>query len=109
MSFYVFICLYYCSQKPEKKFLENLPLQFNRQKYLEVVKSLSIPDKTAEGYITEFVKEALIHRESQEQYINSILENKTSSGGSNNKEIQDYREPEDSFPELPEFPQILTA
>jgi hypothetical protein len=58
----------------KEKFLEQLPMNFNRQKYLEVAKSLTIPDKTAEGYITEFVKKELIHRESQDQYINSFLE-----------------------------------
>jgi hypothetical protein len=66
----------------KEKFLENLPLHFNRQKYLDVAKSLSIPDKTAEGYITEFVKKALIHRESQDKYINS-LENEPNSGEEN--------------------------
>jgi hypothetical protein len=68
----------------KEKFLEQLPLHFNRQKYLEAAKSLSIPDKTAEGYITEFVKKGLIHRESQDQYINSTLENESGSGKSNN-------------------------
>jgi hypothetical protein len=63
----------------KEKFLEKLPLHFNRQKYLEVAKLLSIPDKTAEGYITEFVKKGLIHRESQDQYVNSFLENETCS------------------------------
>ncbi|MBK6285718.1 MAG: DUF3987 domain-containing protein [Draconibacterium sp.] len=40
----------------KEKFLEQLPKTFNRQKYLETAASLSIPNKTAEGYITEFVK-----------------------------------------------------
>jgi hypothetical protein len=66
----------------KEKFLEQLPLHFNRQKYLEVAKSLSIPDKTAEGYITEFVKKGLIHRESQDQYVNSFQENETGTGES---------------------------
>jgi hypothetical protein len=78
----------------------------NVSRYVSICLDDCSSDKIEEESITEFVKKGLIHRESQEQYINSILENKTSSGGSNNKEIQDYREPEDSFPE---FPQILTA
>jgi len=66
----------------KEKFLEQLPLHFNRQKYLEAAKSLSIPDKTAEGYITEFVKKGLIHRESQDQYINLTVEIESGSGKS---------------------------
>lgn len=69
-------------QKPSRKnrkekFLYALPKNFNRQKYLEVAKSLKIPAKTAEGYITSFIKANLIHREQQDNYINlSIEENK---------------------------------
>lgn len=54
----------------KQKFLEALPKNFNRQKYLEVAKALNVPDKTAEGYITEFAKKGLIHREMQDHYIN---------------------------------------
>jgi hypothetical protein len=71
----------------KEKFLEQLPLNFNRQKYLEAAKSLSIPDKTAEGYITEFVKKGLIHRESQDLYINTYIE-----------ENQDSQEVKDEVP-----------
>ena len=61
----------------KEKFLYALPRNFNRQKYLEVAKSLKIPAKTAEGYITSFIKANLIHREQQDTYINlSIEENK---------------------------------
>ena len=31
---------------------------------------MNIPDKTAEGYITEFVKSGLIHREKKDYYMN---------------------------------------
>jgi len=58
----------------KEKLLANLPLNFNRHKYLEVARSLSIADKTAEGYITNFVKNRLIHRDSQDKYINSYLQ-----------------------------------
>lgn len=54
----------------KQKYLDALPRNFNRQKYLEVAKNMSIPDKTAEGYITEFAKKGLIHREMQDHYIN---------------------------------------
>lgn len=61
----------------KEKFLYALPKNFNRQKYLEVAKKLNIPAKTAEGYITSFIKANLIHREQQDTYINlSIEENK---------------------------------
>ena len=66
-------------QKPtrlnrKEKFLNKLPKHFNRQKYLEVATALSIPHKTAEGYITNFCKFGLIHRESQDNYLNCSIE-----------------------------------
>lgn len=54
----------------KEKFLEALPKSFNRQAYLEVARKLEIPDKTAEGYITEFHKKGLVHREHHDQYLN---------------------------------------
>jgi len=61
----------------KEKFLYALPKNFNRQKYLDIAKELNIPAKTAEGYITGFVKSNLIHREQQDNYTNlSIEENK---------------------------------
>ena len=61
-----------------EKFLKQLPYKFNRARYLEVAQQLSIPAKTAEGYITKFIKEEIIHRESQDNYINSIYQYKDS-------------------------------
>src|SRR5690554_2314018 len=58
----------------KEKFLYALPRNFNRQKYLEVANTMSIPAKTAEGYITAFIKSNLIHRESQDNYLNTSLE-----------------------------------
>lgn len=69
----------------KQKFLDALPQVFNRQKYLEAAKELNIPDKTAEGYITEFGKNGLIHREKQDHYINLTIE-----------ETQDIKEAKDS-------------
>jgi hypothetical protein len=54
----------------KEKFLDGLPASFNRQSYLSIAASLNIPDKTAEGYITEFCKKGLLHREKQDHYIN---------------------------------------
>lgn len=61
-----------------------LPKHFNRQKYLEVAKALKIPAKTAEGYITSFIKANLIHREQQDNYINLSIEE--------NEEVQEIKE-----------------
>lgn len=68
----------------KEKFLYALPYNFNRQKYLEVANTLNIPAKTAEGYITAFAKSGLVHRESQDNYINTSLE-----------DIQDSKDAED--------------
>lgn len=68
----------------KEKFLYALPHNFNRQKYLEVANTLSIPAKTAEGYITAFAKSGLVHRESQDNYINTSLE-----------DVQDSKDAED--------------
>lgn len=68
----------------KEKFLYALPYNFNRQKYLEVANTLSIPAKTAEGYITAFAKSGMVHRESQDNYINTSLE-----------DIQDSKDAED--------------
>jgi len=53
----------------KQKYLDVLPQSFNRQDYLLKAKELNIPEKTAEGYITQFVKAGLIHREKQDCYI----------------------------------------
>lgn len=68
----------------KEKFLDCLPKNFNRQKYLEVAKDFSINEKTAEGYITAFVKAGILHRESHDNYINTT-----------NKEDKDIQEAED--------------
>lgn len=68
----------------KEKFLYALPHTFNRQKYLEVAKAMNIPAKTVEGYITAFAKSGLIHRESQDNYINTSLE-----------EVKDSKDAED--------------
>jgi hypothetical protein len=57
----------------KEKFLLTLPKTFNRQQYLEVARQLSITDKTAEAYITEFCKKGLLHREHQDHYINNAI------------------------------------
>lgn len=54
----------------KEKFLDSLPSNFNRQDYLKIATNLTIPEKTAEGYITDFIKHNLIHREKKDQYSN---------------------------------------
>jgi len=50
------------------KFFEALPAEFNRQGYLEVARSLSIPDRTVERYITDLCNTGLITRLKQDAY-----------------------------------------
>ncbi|MCX7547767.1 DUF3987 domain-containing protein [Xanthomarina sp. F1114] len=52
----------------KERFLEQLAIKFTRQDYLEVADKLKIPHKTAEGYITSFVKFGIIHRDSHGKY-----------------------------------------
>ena len=52
----------------KQKFQDALPVNFNRQAYLKIATTMSIPDKTAEGYISDFVKKGTIHREKQDHY-----------------------------------------
>ncbi|MBS0645932.1 MAG: DUF3987 domain-containing protein [Verrucomicrobia bacterium] len=54
----------------KERFLEALPHRFNRQGYLSVAVQLNIPDKTAQGYITDFVKAGILDKEGQDLYIN---------------------------------------
>lgn len=59
--------------KPKNKkerFLDALPAAFSRQDYVTIAEGLKIPDKTAQGYITEFVKADLLQRDGKDQYIN---------------------------------------
>lgn len=52
----------------KERFLNTLPDNFCRQDYLNAAKELSLANKTAEGYITTFVKTGLIHRDSHDKY-----------------------------------------
>jgi len=54
----------------KERFLESLPFEFSKQEYLAKADDLNIPHKTAEAYITKFVKSNLLHRESNGKYIN---------------------------------------
>lgn len=58
----------------KQKFLNDLPRNFNRKIYLEKAEKHQINPKTAEGYIAGFKKDGLIHHESQDNYINLMIE-----------------------------------
>ena len=58
----------------KERFLEALSKKFTRQEYLVEANKLSIPNKTAEGYITSFVKSGMIHRDAHNTYTNSSKE-----------------------------------
>jgi predicted transcriptional regulator len=54
----------------KERFLDALPYEFNRQGYLAIAKGMNIPDKSAQGYITDFVKAGVLDKPGQDQYIN---------------------------------------
>lgn len=54
----------------KEKFLEMLSDTFTTTDYLVIAEKLTIPHKTAEGYITAFAKAGLIHREMNGKYRN---------------------------------------
>lgn len=53
----------------EERFYNALPESFARKDYVEVAEGLNIPDKTAQNYISKFLKKGLIHRDKQDFYI----------------------------------------
>ncbi|MCI2228279.1 DUF3987 domain-containing protein [Polaribacter sp. MSW13] len=56
----------------KERFLETLNKTFTRKEYLEKANKLGIPNKTAEGYITSFVKSGIIHRDKQNAYTHNL-------------------------------------
>lgn len=74
----------------KEKFLDAIPASFTRQVYLKIAGTLSIPDKTAEGYITDFCKKGLLHREKQDHYLNpnAKTSNSTNAGTQDAKEVK---------------------
>lgn len=71
----------------KERFLDSLPSNFNRQVYLKSAAALSIPEKTAEGYITDFCKKGLLHRDKQDHYLKPVV-----------TETQDSKEVKDISP-----------
>ena len=53
----------------EERFYNSLNETFTRKDYVDVAESLEIPDKTAQNYISKYLKKGLIHRDKQDFYI----------------------------------------
>jgi hypothetical protein len=58
----------------KEKFIESLPLRFSTQEYVSYASNLDINQKTAERYITQLCKDAILVRESQGNYYNPSKE-----------------------------------
>jgi hypothetical protein len=58
----------------KEMFLDLLPLEFNRQAYLEVAKSLFINEQTAKRYIRKFVEAGLLLSPYHNQYTKVPVE-----------------------------------
>ncbi len=58
------------TKKPKDLFLAALPKEFNRQGYLEVAAKYNINPKTAEGYISKFVKVGVLISPRHDHYTN---------------------------------------
>jgi hypothetical protein len=54
------------------QFFEALPIEFNRQKYLEVAKTLGIVNKTAERWIKAFYNKGVLNKEKHDKYLKNI-------------------------------------
>lgn len=68
----------------KEKFLEMLSETFTTTDYLAIADKLTIPHKTAEGYITAFTKAGLILREMNGKYLNN---SKQGNKGIEGKEV----------------------
>ena len=47
---------------PQQRLLQSLPQEFDRKKYLEIAKTLNIPDKTAEKQVERYLQNNLVER-----------------------------------------------
>ena len=65
----------------KEQFLDKLPEKFTRSIYLTIAKSLSIPERTAELYISKFCEKGLIFNEQYGSYINRTISKKGDEKG----------------------------
>lgn len=63
----------------KERFLDELPSTFNRRTYVAIADSLSIPDKTAQAYISQFVKAGILNSPAHDQYLNPSAQNPLTS------------------------------
>jgi len=64
------------SERPKDRraqFLDRLPEKFDRPDYIDLAKSMSIQERTAERYITSFCNKCLIFREQWGTYTNLTM------------------------------------
>lgn len=60
------------NHKPLKElFYEKLPLEFNREKAMEVARLMQIPEKTAESYLSHSTKNGLLVKPKHNHYVKS--------------------------------------
>ena len=59
----------------KEQFLEKLPEKFNHQDFIDMAKSLLIPQRTADRYMSIFCEKGLMHRDIRGIYSNLTLEN----------------------------------
>jgi len=52
----------------KKKFIDLLPDDFTRGDYLAITEYMGIPEKTAQGYITEFIKMKILENPTKGHY-----------------------------------------
>ena len=57
-----------------ERFLDQLPKAFTRQEFIDIAQSLDIPIKTAEKYITRFIKNELLERTGIATYENKLMD-----------------------------------
>ena len=62
------------SPPPDKKgFLQALPPQFDRTKYIEIAAQLQIPESTASKQITRFLNAGLLIKQAHGNYAKNII------------------------------------
>ncbi|MBN1185687.1 MAG: DUF3987 domain-containing protein [Bacteroidales bacterium] len=64
----------------EERFFSQLPDKFSRKDYVELASRISIPDKTAQNYISKMLKKGLIHRDKHDCYLKISNEDIKDSG-----------------------------
>jgi Fic family protein len=64
------------NNNPKMALYQALPNQFDRAKYLEIASQLQIPESTANKQIARFCNAGLLMRQTQGNYVKSIVHSK---------------------------------